>query len=218
MTFRSIEVDLYRTLNTVGKTLRFISIVAVLTSFIAIIASVIIVLVGKDKDKIVFLDTSGRPYLIRQDNPDRIYAPELEYYIRDVVPLVLEWDFAEIKSEQATHEHLSKIFPYFDAKFFNSFLSPLQNIYLKSILEQRAIIKTHIDNVYIAKIKGKKSAVVVDVRVRTIKAGVQGAEGEASSSKKYVIKVYKGGRSIANPYGLYITYFSEYSPDALHID
>jgi hypothetical protein len=208
--YPNVETDLYNTLRTTGRTLVIVALITSIAGFIAIITAIVIVTVGKGKDKVVFVDVTGRPYLVRKDDPNKIHAPELEHFVKTVTPKVLEWDFAEIRSEQLIDGRVTRMQAFFDPDFLRSFIPPFLDIYLRSIRDQRAVVRLYIDNVHIKKIDGDRAIAVVSIDKRTIRAGVTGADGMVTTNKQYAIKVYKGGRGFDNPYGLYITYFSEH--------
>lgn len=205
----SIDQSVYFAMRRTGKVFMFTIIASLVLGFTALVASIVIVAMGKGKDKVVVLNSEGRPAMVMTDNPDRIYGPELDVFARDVIPVVFDWDYVEAQSAEGFNKRMQTISRYFDYKFLNDFAGPLKNIYLGSVVNQRSVIRTRLAEFRDVKIEGGKATLSLVVAMRTIKVGEQQAVGENNQMKNYILKVKKGVRTIENPFGLYVDYLTE---------
>ncbi len=60
-----------------------------------------------------------------------------------------------------------------------------------------------------SKIRGREAVVLASVRLNAVRVVGEEAASEDLKVKTYEIKLYKGARSVENPFGLYIVRFSE---------
>ena len=215
----SVEQALYLALRRTGKFFMYSSVSSLLIGIIALITSIVIVVAGKDKDKLVFLNASGKPELVRVDNRDEIYGPELEMYIRELFPTVFNWDYAEAQTGASGHdEHMNRIYAKFVPEFFNEFMQPFGDIYISSIIKQRTVIKASVEAIKDVKIDPKDKTNVtalVNVKLRNLKVTDEEAGGESTQDKLYLVKIRKGVRGIENPYGLFTYFFTESSASSV---
>lgn len=210
----TVEVDLHKQLKKANK-MAMISLIAGLAlAFSGVAAGFGIVMIGKDKDKIIERDAAGRPVLLQIDRPDAIYANELEVFMKDTVPKVLNWDFAEVKDQDRTFKHFSDIAVYAEDEFMKGFYRSMTDTYLKSIENQRSLVRASVVSFDRVKIKNNKAMAVVNVDIRAIKIGAVEAVGEATEKRQYLIKVIRGKRNFENPFGLFVYHFALFSGDS----
>jgi hypothetical protein len=205
----AIEVGIFRGLKLTSKALLFIPAATVVFSVIVVIASIVIVLAGKGKDKIVFMDSTGRPSLVRADDPDRIYWPELEIFCRDAVRDILNWTYVEVRSQTDFAGRMGRVSKRFDPGSFKAFYEPYRDNYLKSLSDQKLIVTAEWNTLKDSKIRGREAVVLATVRLNAVRVVGEEASSEDLKIKTYEIKLYKGVRSVENPFGLYIVRFSE---------
>jgi hypothetical protein len=96
-------------LKLTSRALLIIPVATVVLSIIMVVASIVIVVAGKGKDKIVFMDSTGRPSLVRVDDPDRIHWPELEIFCRDAIRDILCWTYVEVRSQGDLASRISRV-------------------------------------------------------------------------------------------------------------
>lgn len=205
----SIESDFFFSLHKSTKMTFLVAISCVIISILMLIASILVVTVGKGKDKIIERDASGRPALLKVDSPSEIHAPELDIFVKDAVPAVLAWTYMEIRDQEDFTRRMQKVSSKFTPKGFQEFFDPFKDIYLRSIVEQRLIVRAEFDSVKDAKIKGPEAFLQIAVKRSSIRVIGEGASEEQKEGKLFEIRVHKGERTLANPYGLYISRFSE---------
>lgn len=210
----AVELSLFTVLRRLSKFTIFITIASIIIAFSSIAASVAIVYWGKDKDKIIERDASGKPMLLQIDRPDAVYPAEFDVFMKETVPLVLSWDFAEVRSPAKMQNHIDEIDRYMLADFMPSFSQSLRTVYLQSVANQRAVIKASVSKVERFRIKGNQAMAVVNVELRALKLGAEGQIGESTEHKTYLIKVQRGIRNLGNPYGLFIYHFAVFGSDA----
>lgn len=208
----AVDKDLFFSYRRLTRSVFYLSIISPIISIITIVLAIIVVFVGKDKDKIVFMNASGYPTLVKVDNPDRILGQELEVFIKDVIPLIFSWDFSEIQQKETFQSHIAAIRLKFDNKFFPEFVGGFKEIYLQSIVSGRLIVKAVLNKTEsISSPKNLHLKLLITVGFRNIKIGEAAATGEAAQEKKFEILVYKRERTVENPFGLYIYGLSELS-------
>lgn len=205
----AIEVGIFRGLRLTSRALLFISAAAVILGIVMAIASIVIVAAGKGKDKIVFMDAAGRPSLIRVDDPDRIHWPELEIFCRDAIRDILGWTYVEVKSQGDFTSRIGRVSKRFDPASFKAFYEPYRDNYLKSLSDQKVIVTAQWNALKDSKIHGREAVILVSVRLNAVRVVGEEASSEDLKMKTYEIKLYKGARSVENPFGLYIVRFSE---------
>lgn len=205
----SVESDFFFSLRKSTKMTFLVAIACVIVSILMLIASILVVVAGRGKDKIIERDASGRPALLQVDSPAEIHVPELDIFIKDAIPDVLAWTYMEVRSEEDFTRRMQKINSRFTPKGFQEFFDPFKNIYLRSIAEQRLIVRAEFDSVKDTKIKGADAFLQIVVKRASIRVIGEGASEEQKEGKLFEIRVHKGERTLANPYGLYISRFSE---------
>ncbi|MDD3845080.1 MAG: hypothetical protein PHC90_01825 [Syntrophorhabdaceae bacterium] len=205
----AIEIGIFRGLKLTSRALLFIPAATVVLGIIMVAASIVIVAAGKGKDKIVFMDSTGRPSLIRVDDPDRIHWPELEIFCRDAIRDILGWTYVEVRSQGDFTNRIGRVSKRFDPASFRAFYEPYRDNYLKSLSDQKLIVIAEWNALKDSKIRGREAVVVASVRLNAVRVVGEEAAGEDLKVKTYEIKLYKGVRSAENPFGLYIVRFSE---------
>ena len=205
----AVESDFFFSLRKSTKMTFLVAISCVIISILMLIASILVVTVGRGKDKIIERDASGRPALLKVDSPSEIHAPELDIFIKDAVPDILAWTYMEIRSEEDFTRRMQRINSKFTKKGFEKFFDPFKDIYLRSIVEQRLVVRAEFDSVKDAKIKGPDAFLQIVIKRSSIRVIGEGASEEQKEGKLFEIRVHKGERTLANPYGLYISRFSE---------
>jgi hypothetical protein len=205
----AIEVGIFRGLKLTSRALLVIPVATIVLSIIMVAASIVIVVAGKGKDKIVFMDSTGRPSLIRVDDPDRIHWPELEIFCRDAIRDILGWTYVEVRSQGDLTNRISRLSKRFDPASFKAFYEPYRDNYLKSLSDQKLIVTAEWNALKDSKIRGREAVVLATVRLNAVRVVGEEAAGEDLKVKTYEIKLYKGARSVENPFGLYIVRFSE---------
>ncbi len=205
----AIEIGIFRGLKLTSRALVVIPAATVVLSIIVAIASIAIVVAGKGKDKIVFMDSTGRPSLIRVDDPDRIYWPELEIFCRDAIRDILGWTYVEVKSQNDFAGRIGRVSKRFDPVSFKAFYEPYRDNYLKSLSDQKLVVTAEWNALKDSKIHGREAVILASVRLNAVRVVGEEATSEDVKVKTYEIKLYKGVRSVENPFGLYIVRFSE---------
>ncbi|OPY04714.1 MAG: hypothetical protein A4E61_00587 [Syntrophorhabdus sp. PtaB.Bin184] len=205
----AIEVGIFRGLKLTSRSLLIIPVATVVLSIIMVVASIVIVVAGKGKDKIVFMDSTGRPSLVRVDDPDRIHWPELEIFCRDAIRDILCWTYVEVRSQGDLASRISRVSKRFDPVSFKAFYEPYRDNYLKSLSDQKLIVTAEWNALKDSKIRGREAVVLASVRLNAVRVVGEEAASEDLKVKTYEIKLYKGARSVENPFGLYIVRFSE---------
>jgi len=205
----AIEVGIFRGLKLSSTALIVLPAAMLVLSVIIVVASIVIVAVGKGKDKIVFMDATGRPSLIRADDPDTIYWPELEIFCKDAVKDILAWTYVEVKSKDDLSNRMARMSRHFDPASFKAFYEPYRDNYLKSLADQKLVVTAEWHNLKDAKIHGKEAALLVAVRLNAVRVVGEEVANADIKTKVYEIKLYKGVRNVENPFGLYIVRFSE---------
>ncbi len=205
----SIESDFFFSLRKSTKMTFLVAIACVVVSILMVIASILVVTVGRGKDKIIERDAAGRPVLLQVDSPTEIHTPELDVFIKDAIPDILAWTYMEVRSEEDFTRRMQDINSKFTRKGFQEFFGPFKDIYLRSIAEQRLIVRAEFDSVKDAKVKGPDAFLQVVIKRSSIRVIGEGASEEQKEGKLFEIRVHKGERTLANPYGLYISRFSE---------
>ncbi len=205
----AIEIGIFKGLKLTSRALLIIPVATIVLSIIIVIASIVIVVAGKGKDKIVFMDVAGRPSLVRVDDPDSIHWPELEVFCKDTVRDILGWTYVEVKSPNDFASHMGRVSKRFDPASFKAFYEPYRDNYLKSLLDQKLIVTAEWNALKDSKIHGREAVVLASVRLNAVRVVGEEASSEDLKWKTYEIKLYKGARSVENPFGLYIVRFSE---------
>ena len=205
----AIEVGVFKGLKLTSRALLIIPTATVALSIIMVIASIIIVVVGKGRDKIVFMDPTGRPSLIRVDDPDRIYWPELEIFCKDTIRDILGWTYVEVRSQNDFTNRMGRVSRRFDPVSFKAFYEPYRDNYLKSLSDQKLIVTAEWNVLKDSRINGREAVILASVRLNAVRVVGEEASSEDLKLKTYEIKLYKGARSVENPFGLYIVRFSE---------
>jgi hypothetical protein len=204
-----IEMEVFKGLKFSSTTLIILPAAMLVLSILVVAASIVIVTVGKGKDKIVFMDATGRPSLIRADDPDKIYWPELEIFCKDAIKDILAWTYVEVKSKDDLAGRMSRMSRHFDPASFKAFYEPYRDNYLKSLADQKLVVTAEWHNLKDAKMHGKEAVVLIAVRLNAVRVVGDEAANADIRTKLYEIKLYKGARSVENPFGLYIVRFSE---------
>ncbi len=205
----AIEIGIFKGLKLTSRALLIIPVATVILSIVIAIASIVIVAAGKGKDKIVFMDSAGRPSLIGVDDPDRIQWPELEVFCREAVRDILGWTYVEVRSQDDFTDHMGRVSRRFDPASFKAFYEPYRDNYLKSLSDQKLIVVAEWNNLRDSKVSGREAVVLASVRLNAVRVVGEEASSEDLKMKTYEIKLYKGVRSVENPFGLYIVRFSE---------
>ena len=205
----AIEVGIFKGLKFSSTALIVIPTIMLVLSLVIVAASMLIVSVGKGKDKIVFMDASGRPSLIRADDPDRIYWPELEVFCKDAIKDILAWTYVEVKSKDDLAVRTDRLARHFDPASFKAFYGPYRDNYLKSLADQKLVVTAEWQNLKDVKMHGREAVVLVAVRLNAVRVVGEEAANADIKIKVYEIKLYKGVRSVENPFGLYVVRFSE---------
>lgn len=205
----AIEIGIFRGLKLTSRALLVIPVATVVLSIIMVVASIVIVVAGKGKDKIVFMDSTGRPSLIRVDDPDRIHWPELEIFCRDAIRDILGWTYVEVRSQGDLTNRMNRVSKRFDPGSFKAFYEPYRDNYLKSLSDQKLIVTAEWNALKDLRIRGREAVVLASVRLNAVRVVGEEAASEDLKVKTYEIKLYKGARSVENPFGLYIVRFSE---------
>lgn len=205
----AIEVEIFKGLRLTSRALLIIPAATVVLSIIIAIASIVIVAAGKGKDKIVFMDSAGRPSLIGIDDPDRIHWPELEVFCKDAVRDILGWTYVEVKSQSDYANRMDRLSKRFDPASFKAFYEPYRDNYLKSLSDQKLIVIAEWNTLKDSKVNGREAVIIASVRLNAVRVVGGEASSEDLKMKTYEIKLYKGARSVENPFGLYIVRFSE---------
>lgn len=207
----AIEVGIFRGLKLTSRALVLIPALTLTASIMIVVAALVIVIAGKGKDKIIFMDSSGRPSLIRVDDPDKIYWPELEVFCKDSVREILAWTYIEVKTKDDRENRMNRISRRFDPVSFQAFYEPFRDNYLKSVSDQKLVVGAEWMSLKDSKIRGNQAIVVAAVRFNAVRVVGEEASGEDAKIKTFEMKIHKGARSVENPFGLYITLFSERS-------
>lgn len=205
----AIEIGIFKGLKFSSTALIILPCAMLALSMIIVAASIVIVAVGKGKDKIVFMDATGRPSLIRVDDPDKIYWPELEIFCKDAIKDILAWTYVEVKSKDDLAGRMARMSRHFDPASFRAFYEPYRDNYLKSLADQKLVVTAEWHNLKDAKMNGKQAVILVAVRLNAVRVVGEEAASADIKTKMYEIKLYKGVRSVENPFGLYIVRFSE---------
>jgi hypothetical protein len=98
---------------------------------------------------------------------------------------------------------------HFDPASFKAFYEPYRDNYLKSLADQKLVVSAEWHNLKDAKMHGKEAVVLVAVRLNAVRVVGEDAANADIKIKVYEIKLYKGARSVENPFGFYIVRFSE---------
>ena len=205
----AIEMEVFKGLKVSSTALIILPAAMLALSMLIVAASIVIVAVGKGKDKIVFMDATGRPSLIRVDDPDKIYWPELEIFCKDAIKDILAWTYVEVKSKDDLAGRMARMSRHFDPASFRAFYEPYRDNYLKSLADQKLVVNAEWHNLKDAKMHGKEAVVLIAVRLNAVRVVGDEAANADIRTKVYEIKLYKGARSVENPFGLYIVRFSE---------
>ena len=205
----AIEIGIFKGLKLTSRALLIIPVATVILSIIITIASIVIVVAGKGKDKIVFMDSAGRPSLIGVDDPDRIQWPELEVFCKDAVRDILGWTYVEVMSQGDFADHMGRVSRRFDPASFKAFYEPYRDNYLKSLSDQKLIVTAEWNSLKDSKVSGREAVILASVRLNAVRVVGEDVSSEDLKMKTYEIKLYKGVRSVENPFGLYIVRFSE---------
>jgi len=205
----SIESDIFFTLRKTNKAQVIISIACVIIALLMLIASILIVSVGKGKDKIIERDATGKPTLLQVDAPDYIHGPELEVFSRELVRNILSWNYMEVKNPEEMDNRVRRIRIIFTREGFEQFFPTFRDIYLKSIGEQKLVVTSELYELKDLKMKGPDAFQQVSIKRSSIRVIGEGASEEQKEVKFFEIRVHKGVRTLENPYGLYISRFSE---------
>jgi len=205
----AIEVGIFKGLKFSSTALIIIPTAMLVLCTIIVLASIVIVAVGKGKDKIVFMDATGRPSLIRADDPDKISWPELEIFCKDAIRDILAWTYVEVKSKDDLAIRMGRMSRHFDPASFKAFYEPYRDNYLKSLADQKLVVTAEWHNLKDSKMHGKEAVVLVAVRLNAVRVIGEEAANMDIKIKVYEIKLYKGVHSVENPFGLYIVRFSE---------
>lgn len=205
----AIEIGIFRGLKLSSTALLAIPAVMLVLCTVIVAASIVIVTAGKGKDKIVFMDATGRPSLIRADDPDKIYWPELEIFCKDAIKDILAWTYVEVKSKDDLAIRMGRMSRHFDPASFKAFYEPYRDNYLKSLADQKLVVTAEWHNLKDVKMHGKEAVVFVAVRLNAVRVVGDEAANADIKIKVYEIKLYKGARSVENPFGLFIVRFSE---------
>jgi hypothetical protein len=205
----AIEMGIFRGLKLTSRALLIIPAATVVLSIVMVVASIIIVAAGRGKDKIVFMDSTGRPSLIRVDDPDRIHWPELEVFCRDAIRDILGWTYVEVRSPSDLAGRISRVSKRFDSASFKAFYEPYRDNYLKSLSDQKLIVTAEWNGLKDSKIRGREAVIRASVKLNAVRVVGEEAASEDLKVKTYEIKLHKGVRSVENPFGLYIVRFSE---------
>jgi hypothetical protein len=205
----AIEMEVFKGLKFSSTALIILPAAMLALSMLIVAASIVIVTVGKGKDKIVFMDATGRPSLIRVDDPDKIYWPELEIFCKDAIKDILAWTYVEVKSKDDLAGRMARMSRHFDPASFRVFYEPYRDNYLKSLADQKLVVTAEWHNLKDAKMHGREAVVLIAVRLNAVRVVGDEAANADIRTKVYEIKLYKGARSVENPFGLYIVRFSE---------
>ena len=205
----AIEMEVFKGLKVSSTAVIMLPAAMLVLSMLIVAASIVIVAVGKGKDKIVFMDATGRPSLVRVDDPDKIYWPELEIFCRDAIKDILAWTYVEVKSKDDLAGRMARMSRHFDPASFRAFYEPYRDNYLKSLADQKLVVTAEWHNLKDAKMHGREAVVLITVRLNAVRVVGDEAANADIRSKVYEIKLYKGARSVENPFGLYIVRFSE---------
>lgn len=205
----AIEMEVFKGLKVSSTAVIMLPAAMLVLSMLIVAASIVIVAVGKGKDKIVFMDATGRPSLVRVDDPDKIYWPELEIFCRDAIKDILAWTYVEVKSKDDLAGRMARMSRHFDPASFRAFHEPYRDNYLKSLADQKLVVTAEWHNLKDAKMHGKEAVVLIAVRLNAVRVVGDEAANADIRTKVYEIKLYKGARSVENPFGLYIVRFSE---------
>lgn len=191
-----------------NRTLKLLSVMSLICLCIVSIA-LVLVLYYKE-DKIVLLDSMGRPYLSQTTiKDDDVYQAELQHYIATVVPKILSVSYTTFMDEKYQNEYFQSISPFFDNAYKRQFKEAFLNSkYIQSVRNNKQIIKVWVDSIW-------------DWENHPTKEGMKRAIGHAkiyilqnegppiNLTKMYEIVVVKKERTIYNQYGLYIVLFTE---------
>jgi len=205
----SVESDLFFALRKTYKWQVVISVSCVFIALLMLIASILVVSVGKGKDKIIERDATGKPRLLQVDSPDHVYGPELEVFTKESVRDILSWNYMEIRDQEEMDRHLGRIYTLFTKDGFKEFFQPFRDIYLKSIGDQKLVVTAEVGDLKDLKIKGPDAFMQVSIKRSSIRVIGEGASEEQREVKFFEIRAHKGVRTLSNPYGLYISRFSE---------
>lgn len=205
----SVESDIFFALRKTYKWQVLISVSCVFIALLMLIASILVVSVGKGKDKIIERDATGKPRLLQVDSPDHIYGPELEVFTKESVRDILSWNYMEVKDQEEMDRHLERIYILFTKDGFKEFFQPFRDIYLKSIGDQKLVVTAEVGDLKDLKLKGPDAYIRVSIKRSSIRVIGEGASEEQREVKFFEIRTHKGVRTLANPYGLYISRFSE---------
>lgn len=205
----TVESDIFFALRKTYKWQVVISVSCVLIAIIMLIASILVVSVGKGKDKIIERDATGKPRLLQVDSPDHIYGPELEVFIKESARGILSWNYMEVRDQVEMDRRIQRINILFTGDGFREFFQPFRDIYLKSIGDQKLVVTAEVEDLKDLKIKGPDAFIRVSIKRSSIRVIGEGASEEQKEVKFFEIRVHKGVRTLANPYGLYISRFSE---------
>ncbi|MHB8108859.1 MAG: hypothetical protein ACYDHW_02375, partial [Syntrophorhabdaceae bacterium] len=195
----AIEVGIFRGLKLTSRALVLIPALTLVLSIIVVAAALVIVMAGKGKDKIVFLDSSGRPSLIRVDDPDKIHWPELEVFCKDSVREILAWTYVEVKTKDDLTNRINRISKRFDPASFQAFYEPFRDNYLKSVSDQKLVVGAEWMGLKDSKLRGNQAIVVAAVRFNAVRVIGEEASGEDAKIKTFEMKIHKGARSVENP-------------------
>lgn len=205
----SVESDIFFALRKTYKAQLIISVSCVIIAILMLIASVLVISVGKGKDKIIERDATGRPKLLQVDSPDYIHGPELEVFTKDAIRDILSWNYMEVKDPSEMDKHLNRISLMFTGDGFKEFFQPFRDVYLRSIGEQKLVVMSEMQDLKDLKLRGSDAFIQVSIKRSSIRVIGEGASEEQKEVKLFEIRVHKGVRTLENPYGLYISRFSE---------
>ncbi|HNT44683.1 MAG TPA: hypothetical protein PKN85_09480, partial [Syntrophorhabdaceae bacterium] len=130
-------------------------------------------------------------------------------FCRDAIRDILGWTYVEVRSQSDLANRISRVSKRFDPASFKAFYEPYRDNYLKSLSDQKLIVTAEWNALKDSKIRGKEAVVLASVRLNAVRVVGEEAASEDLKLKTYEIKLYKGARSVENPFGLYIVRFSE---------
>lgn len=160
------------------------------------------------KNQLIVVDSTGRPH-ITYSKEDDVQAAEIQHFLTTALTAMFEvayTDFLEVETMKKKKQRMSV---YFNKKNYVKIMdSYMASDFVKSVAANKLITKLKFPFAFDVSIGQDKKITATGFVTITTFAGEQGV---SAGDKKYEITLYRGSRTVYNPYGLYINSITERS-------
>lgn len=162
------------------------------------------------EDKVVTLDSTGRPEIVTP-KPDAVFPAEVQHFTTTALTNILEVSYVDFLDDPGRARFYARIRPYFWGEVYEDFLHAyMKSDYVASLMKSRSVVRLSFpaafDMIFPEKGKGFRY-LIVSGKITITSYAVGG--GVSVIEKKYELHLEKGKRVVENPYGLYIVIFTE---------